>query len=312
MNNEEDTLAVSKGRRIGYARIAPTERRDESETRVLRCAGCDQIYIEHQAEQDCDWPVLDGLLADLRCGDTVIVPRLGKLARSTPHLLTLLEAFDGGGVSFQSLEERLDTSAPGGSSAIHLIRSIIQLERDALAAKTRAGVEKAKAEGRLPGNPSLRARRPDALLSLSRSRQKAYLGGLRDSTPAWLPLVRELRPLHSWDSVVRVLNLKGQSWTVERLRRAVHRLVEQNLAEPALLERSPRREPKDRLMKVVAAIAVADPGLSLRAIGAKLDELGEVPSRGGRKWQASSIRNLLDEARRFGLIPRSYDQRTRP
>jgi len=57
-------------------------------------------------------------------------------------------------------------------------------------------------------------------------------------------------------------------------------------------------------MKLVAAIAIADPGLSLRAIAAQLDQMGERPARGGKKWQPASVRDLLDEAHRFGLIRR--------
>jgi len=95
---------------------------------------------------------------------------------------------------------------------------------------------------------------------------------------------------------VRVLNRRGHDWTVERLRRAVHRLVREKLAEKELLARSPRRAPEDQLMKLVAAITIADPDLSLRDIAAQLDQMGERPARGGRRWQASSVRHLLDEA----------------
>ncbi|AYM60592.1 putative phage-derived invertase/resolvase [Agrobacterium fabrum str. J-07] len=49
-------------------------------------------------------------------------------------------------------------------------------------------------------------------------------------------------------------------------------------------------------MKLVAAIASADPNLSLRDIAAQLDQMGERPAGGGRKWQPSSVRHLLDEA----------------
>ncbi|APG87330.1 DNA-invertase (plasmid) [Sinorhizobium americanum CCGM7] len=48
--------------------------------------------------------------------------------------------------------------------------------------------------------------------------------------------------------------------------------------------------------------SIADPDLSLRDIAAQLDQMREPPPRGGRKWQPSSIRALLDEARRFGLV----------
>ena len=55
-------------------------------------------------------------------------------------------------------------------------------------------------------------------------------------------------------------------------------------------------------MRLVAGIAIADPDLSLRDIAAQLDQMRERPPRGGRKWQASSVKMLLDEARKLGLI----------
>lgn len=103
---------------------------------------------------------------------------------------------------------------------------------------------------------------------------------------------------------MRVLNRRGHDWTVERLRRAVHRVVREKLAEKELLARSPRRAPENHLMKLVAAIAIADPHLSLRDIAAQLDQMGELPARGGKRWLPSSVRDLLDEAHRFGLIRR--------
>jgi hypothetical protein len=98
------------------------------------------------------------------------------------------------------------------------------------------------------------------------------------------------------------LNLKGQNWTIERLRRAIRKLVQEGLAEPKLLIQAKRRIPNDYLIKRVAAIAIADPTLSLRAIAAKLDAMDAKPPRGGGKWQASSVRNLLEDARRFGFL----------
>ncbi|CVI25124.1 hypothetical protein AGR4A_pAt10503 [Agrobacterium tumefaciens str. B6] len=55
-------------------------------------------------------------------------------------------------------------------------------------------------------------------------------------------------------------------------------------------------------MKLVAAIAIADPSLSLRDIAGQVDQIGERPARGGRKWRPSSVRHPLDEAQRLGLI----------
>jgi hypothetical protein len=110
-----------------------------------------------------------------------------------------------------------------------------------------------------------------------------------------------MRPQHSWDDVVRVLDHKGQRWTIENLRRAVHRRVRERMAAADLIKRSPRRSPEDRLMTLVAGIAIADPELTLREIAAQLEKLRERPPRGGRQWAASSVKSLLDQARRLGL-----------
>jgi hypothetical protein len=63
---------------------------------------------------------------------------------------------------------------------------------------------------------------------------------------------------------IRVLNHKGQRWPVERLRRSVRRLVRERLAVPELIKRAPRRPPEDRLMTLVAGIAIAGPELTSR------------------------------------------------
>jgi hypothetical protein len=100
---------------------------------------------------------------------------------------------------------------------------------------------------------------------------------------------------------VRVLNSKGRSWKIERLRCAVHRLVRERIAEPALIKRPARRAPEDRLMNLVAGIAIADPELSLRDIAVQLERMHERTPRGGRQWQASSAKAMLNRARRLGL-----------
>jgi hypothetical protein len=63
------------------------------------------------------------------------------------------------------------------------------------------------------------------------------------------------------------------------------------------------KRPDDRLLTLVAGIALANPDISLRAIAAQLEAMHERTPRGGRRWTASSVKNLLDRARRQGLIP---------
>ncbi len=289
-------------RLIGYARVSTDDQLPDTQMDELRAAGCDRIFQEHGSEASRARPVLTRLLGNLTAHDVLVVVRLDAIAHSVSHLSQMIEDLKKRGVSFRSLRDPIDTSTSQGTYCLEVLGAIAQLERALIAERTRVGIKAAKARGRLPGNPGLRERRPEAIKAISKARDKLYLDELKASAPTWLPMVQQLRPQHSWDNVVQVLNRKGHDWTVERLRRAVHRMVQEKLADPELVARSPRRGPEDRLMKLVAAIAIADTGLSLRDIATQLDEMGERPARGGRKWQPSSVRHLLDEAYRFGLI----------
>jgi DNA invertase Pin-like site-specific DNA recombinase len=298
-----DALQAPK-RFIGYARVSTEDQVRDDQIDDLRAAGCDRIYQEHGSGASRARPVLTRLLGELTTGDVLVVVRLDRIAQSVSHLLAVIEELQQRGVHFRSIRDPIDTSSPQGKFSLQVLGAVAQLERALIAERTKAGINAAKARGKLPGNPGLRERRPEAINAVSKAREKLYLDRLIVSTQTWLPMVQQLRPQHSWDNVVRVLNLRGHDWTVERLRRAVHRMVREKLAEQELLARSPRRAPEDHLMKLVAAIAIADPSLSLRGIAAQLDQMGERPSRGGKKWQPSSVRDLLGEAHRFGLIRR--------
>lgn len=287
---------------VGYVRVSASEPAYESQMQQLHAAGCDRIFEEQSPPSASARPVLTRLLRDLTSGDTLVVAGLDSLALPVDRLGALLEDFERRGVSFMSTGDKIDTSAPHGMFFLHMLSAVVRLDKTLRGESTKAGIAAAKRRGRLPGNPGLRDRRPEAILAASMARNKVYLDQLTASAHTWLPTVQRLRPDHSWDNIVRVLNRRGMDWTVERLRRAVRRLIDAKLAEPSLLSRSPRRAPDDRHMTLIASIAIADPALSLRGIAAQLDMLGETPLHGGKKWQPSSVRHFIEEARRFGLI----------
>ena len=174
----------------------------------------------------------------------------------------MIEDLEARGAHFRSLRDPIDTSTPQGMFSLKVLGAVAQLERALIAERTKAGRRAAKARGKLAGNPGLRERRPEAIRAASAARQRVYIGDLIASAPTWLPTVQRMRPQHSWEDVVRVLNHKGQCWTIEKLRRAVHRLVRERMAAADLIKRSPRRPPEDRLMTLVAGIAIADPELT--------------------------------------------------
>ncbi|MBN8944809.1 MAG: recombinase family protein [Rhizobiales bacterium] len=290
-------------RLIGYARVSTDDQATDAQVDELRAAGCGILHQEHGSGASRARPVLARLMREIRSGDVLVVVRIDRLARSVSHLLAVIEDLEARGAHFRSLRDPIDTSTPQGMFSLQVLGAVAQLERALISERTKAGIRAAKARGKLPGNPGLRERRPEAIRAVAAARRHVYLGDLIASTQTWLPTVKRMRPQHSWDDVVRVLNHKdGQRWTIERLRRAVHRLVRERMAEPHLVQRSPRRPPEDRLMTLVTGIAIADPQLTLREIAAQLEQMRERTPRGGRQWAASSVKNLLDRARRLGLV----------
>ena len=292
------------GRLIGYARVSTEEQGTDPQLDELRAAGCNTVLEEHASGADRTRPVLARLLREIRSGETLVVVRLDRLARSVSHLLEVIERLEESGAHFRSLRDPIDTSTPQGMFSLQVLGAVAQLERALISERTKAGIKAAQARGKLSGNPGLRARDPAAIAKTAQARNRVFTGDVIASMDRWLPTVRRMRPQSPWEDVVQVLNQAGGArWTTERLRRAVRRAVRERLADANLLERTPRRPPEDRLMMMVAGIAMANPEMSLRAIGAQLETMRERTPRGGRQWAASSVKNLLDQAEKLGLAP---------
>jgi DNA invertase Pin-like site-specific DNA recombinase len=292
----------SVGRLIGYARVSTEDQGTDPQLDELRAAGCSAIFEEHASGADSGRPVLARLLRDLRRGETLVVVRLDRLARSVAHLLAVMEQLEVAGAHFRSLRDPIDTTTPQGMFSLQVLGAVAQLERALIAERTKAGLQAARRRGRVGGNPGLRARDPQAIRSVRKSRDKAHLDGVLAQLDAWLPTVRRMRPDQPWGDVVRVLN-RGQAvqWTTERLRRTVRRLVAEGLLEASLLDRAPLRRSDDRLVRLIAGIKAAAPDRTLQQIAAQLEAMRERTPRGGTRWHASSVKHLLERAARLGL-----------
>ena len=100
-------------------------------------------------------PALDEMLAVVRSGqvDVVAVWRFDRFARSTQHLLSALEEFRSLGVDFISLREAVQTSGSMGKMVFTFIAAVAEFERDLIQERVRAGVARAKAQGKHCGRP---------------------------------------------------------------------------------------------------------------------------------------------------------------
>jgi DNA invertase Pin-like site-specific DNA recombinase len=293
---------ASPARLIGYARVSTEDQGTDPQADELRAAGCATILEEHASGADRSRPVLARLLREIRPGETLVVVRLDRLARSVSHLLAVIEQLEACGAHFRSLRDPIDTSTPQGMFSLQVLGAVAQLERALIAERTKAGLQAARRRGRLGGNPGLRAGDPAAIRKLRASRHATHLSSVLAQLESWLPTVRRMRPEQPWGDVVRVLNRDGAGpWTVERLRRTVRRLVTEGILEPKLLERARRHGADDRLVRLVANIAAAAPDLTLQQIAAQLEAMRERTPRGGTRWHPSSVKHLLTRAAQIGL-----------
>ncbi len=160
---------------------------------------------------------------------------------------------------------------------MQILGAVAELERQLIAARTRAGLKAAMARGARPGNPGVRERRPEAIAKITKASAARHLDQLLATVDDWLPTVRQMRPQHDWATVVAKLNEGGGSWRTERLLRAVKLLVAEHLAEPALLGRAPRKPANRRARDAAAAMRRASPSISLQEIGRQLQAMG-IPS----------------------------------
>jgi DNA invertase Pin-like site-specific DNA recombinase len=291
---------------IGYARVSTEDQTPLPQLHALKEAGCAEIHEEYASGGDRRRPVLSRLLARIDRGDTLIVVRIDRLARSLAHLLQILETLEARGAFFRSLSDPIETASPQGKFTLQVLGAAAEFERALIRERTRAGLKSARAKGRIGGNPGLRRRDPAAIRKVAVARAGAHFEKLNATAEHWVPLVRRLRPQMPWEDVLRLINaqlpVEEKSWRVERLLRAVRAYVRDGFLPEAVLSRAPRRLGDDRLLVVVAAIKGADQDITLQGICDRLEAMRERTPRGRWKWQPSSVRMLLERAQRVGLL----------
>jgi DNA invertase Pin-like site-specific DNA recombinase len=140
--------------KIGYARVSTVDQNLEVQLTALETAGCRRIFREKVSGAHRERPELQRLLDHLRPGDTVVVWKLDRLARSTRDLLEIVEAIRVAEAAFLSLSEPwADTTSPAGKMIMTVLAGIGEFERDLIRERTGAGRKAAKSRGVRFGRP---------------------------------------------------------------------------------------------------------------------------------------------------------------
>jgi DNA invertase Pin-like site-specific DNA recombinase len=142
---------------LGYARVSTTGQDLDGQLIKLKSAGCSKIYREKLSGARCDRPELAKVIAILKPGDTLVITRLDRLARSTRDLLNVLDDVSKAGATFRSLADAwADTTTPHGRLLLTVLGGLAEFERELIRARTSEGRVRAVAAGvRMGRKPSL-------------------------------------------------------------------------------------------------------------------------------------------------------------
>lgn len=139
---------------LGYARISKgDDQSTAAQKNALLKAGCERIFDETASGGRWDRPELHRMIDQLREGDVIVVWKLDRLTRSLKDLLHILDKIEAAKAGFRSLTENIDTVSPAGRMMMQMIGSFAEFERAMIRERTRAGLDQARAEGRVGGRP---------------------------------------------------------------------------------------------------------------------------------------------------------------
>ena len=161
------------GEVIGYARVSSTDQKLEVQLDQLQKLGVDRVYQEKASGADSERAELAAMLDYVRQGDTVVACKLDRIARSTQHLLSIVDRLTAKGVALKVLNIDLDTATPTGKLMLTMLGAIATFEREMMLERQADGIAKAKEAGKYLGRkPTAKAKSAEVLDLLAQGMTK--------------------------------------------------------------------------------------------------------------------------------------------
>jgi len=140
---------------IGYARVSTLDQNPQFQIDELRRAGCEKIFTEKRSGAKVDRPKLQEALDYARTGDTLVVWKLSRLARSLTQVMATVRQLEERGINLRALTQKIDTTTPEGRLFFHINAAFDQFQREIIVENTRAGLKSARERGRIGGRPKI-------------------------------------------------------------------------------------------------------------------------------------------------------------
>lgn len=143
--------------KFAYVRTSTRDQNaDLQQAAIAKLPGIKRVYADEGVSGTlASRPQWDALLDRLEPGDEVIVWKFDRIGRNTINVLEAVKAITDKGATFHSLTEKIDTSGPMGQAMLTVMAAFAQLERDTIVERTRAGLDAARAKGKVGGRPSV-------------------------------------------------------------------------------------------------------------------------------------------------------------
>lgn len=161
---------------IGYARVSTSQQYLDSQIETLKAAGCEKIYCDEMSGTKRDRPELNKLLQEIvRNGDTIVVTKIDRLARSIIDLNKIVQEAKDKGVTIHFLSEDMRFDSRNENSSLqmllfNMLAAFAQFERDLIVERTSEGRERAKRQGKHLGRPSRSKKEIDRAIKLYNER----------------------------------------------------------------------------------------------------------------------------------------------
>ncbi len=132
---------------VGYARVSTLGQSLDVQRGKLEGAGIDKLFEEKKSGVDANRPALKQCLEYLREGDTMVISRIDRLARSAEDLLRVVRELDGKGVTLKVLDQSIDTRDAAGKAFLGMLAVFAEFETNIRKERQMDGIAKAKAKG---------------------------------------------------------------------------------------------------------------------------------------------------------------------
>ena len=130
---------------VGYARVSSFGQ--SLEVQLDKLSHCEKVFQEKKSGRTDNRAELQKCLTYLRDGDTLVISKLDRLGRSIRDLLNIINQLEKNNVSFQVLDQQIDTSTPSGKLLLHMLGAIAEFENDLRASRQSEGIQKALSNG---------------------------------------------------------------------------------------------------------------------------------------------------------------------